>query len=84
MRFFRTGDGLGGALGLGCLVKQTFILYTLPLALWALWRLRIHGLVTITISTLVAGPWYLTHLSEQNRLLASHPNAYAHRHPTLS
>ena len=64
---WRRAAVLGGVLGLGCLIKQTFILYTLPLALWALWRLRIRGVATITVATIVAGPWYLTHLSEQAR-----------------
>ncbi len=58
---------LGVALGAGCLVKQTFVLYALPLALWALWRLRARAAVTLAVSAALAGPWYLTHLADQAR-----------------
>jgi hypothetical protein len=58
---------LGLALGAGCLVKQTFVLYALPMALWALWRLRIHAAATVAVSATLAGPWYFTHLADQAR-----------------
>ncbi len=64
---WRRAAVLGVALGAGCLVKQTFALYALPMALWALWRLRIHAAATAATAAVLAGPWYVTHLADQAR-----------------
>ena len=58
---------LGVALGAGCLVKQTFVLYALPMALWALWRLRMRSAATLAVAAGLAGPWYFTHFADQAR-----------------
>ena len=64
---WRRAAVLGVALGAGMLVKQTFVLYALPMALWALWRLRVHATAAIAVPALLAGPWYVTHLGDQIR-----------------
>ena len=64
---WKHATALGVVLGAGMLVKQTFALYALFPALWALWRLRRHGLATLAAASIVAGPWYFTHLAEQSQ-----------------
>ena len=55
----------GVALGAGMLVKQTFALYALAPAAWALWRLGRHRWLALSAAGLIAGPWYLSHLNAQ-------------------
>lgn len=56
---------LGLALGLGLLLKQTFVIYALVPALWAVWKLRRRAIGALLVGGAVAGPWYATHLGAQ-------------------
>lgn len=58
---------LGGVLGLGLLVKQTFVLTAALPVLVALRRPRLPWLASGLVALVVAGPWYLRHLDAQLR-----------------
>ncbi|MDP6934146.1 MAG: glycosyltransferase family 39 protein [Myxococcota bacterium] len=57
--------GLGLVLGLGLMVKQTFLLVGLVPTVWAGRRLGRQGVWAVVVAGLVAGPWYLAQWSDQ-------------------
>ena len=67
----------GIALGLGLLVKQTFLFYVFGMALLCLTPLGRLGLMAQGVAVLIAAPWYLTHLTDQWRYGASSVGARA-------
>lgn len=67
----------GIALGLGFLVKQTFLFYVFGLALLCLAPLGRAGLLAQGVAALIAAPWYISHLGDQWRYGASSVGARA-------
>ena len=56
---------LGLALGAGCLLKQTYLLYALLPAVFAARHQRWLWLLTLGAAALIAAPWYLRGMGDQ-------------------